>query len=112
MVNWLKVKWFKYEKKNLCKIFYKYNYSNEFREIDVCGKSRGRRSARTPVLKPLFTKPPALSEAKHRDLMSLCSDRAIPVDYHPFYASLKHGKGASDTLNKPDVDADECDIED
>lgn len=61
-VNWLKIKWFKYEKINPSKILYKYDYGDEFHEIDVCGKKRGRRSSKTPVLATLFTEAPAISD--------------------------------------------------
>lgn len=60
VVKWLKVKLFKYEKKNLRKTFYKYNHSNEFREINACGKRRGKRSLTMPIVTTLFMEAPSL----------------------------------------------------
>jgi len=111
VVNWLKVKWFKYERQNPTTIFYKYDYTEEFRMIDVTCKRRGRKAAaKGPKIRPLYTEPPKISAAKHADLLSLCKERAIPSDYHPFYEALIHDVSVKDTLPEADVDDDDADV--
>jgi len=53
VVNWLKVKWFKYERQNPAKKIFKYDYAAEFRVIDVVRQSRGRKMVRRPELKKI-----------------------------------------------------------
>jgi hypothetical protein len=82
VVNWLKVKWFKYEKQHPGKIFFKFDYADEYKVIDVQG--RGRKTVNMPYLKKVYAEPPKISALKYTDLKSLCTERAIPGDYHPF----------------------------
>lgn len=105
VVRWLKIKWLKYEKQNPQRIFFKYDYHSDFQVMDVSPKRRGRRALpqNTPKLKKLYSESPKVSAAKLNDLMALCTDHAIPADYHPFYAALKSDASVVDTLPEPDV---------
>jgi len=60
VVNWLKVKWFKYERQNPAKNFFKYDYVDDFRVIDVVCQSQGRKMVRRPELKKLYALPPKI----------------------------------------------------
>jgi hypothetical protein len=100
VVNWLKMKWIRYDKNEPGKILFKYDYDAEFNVMVVNtsesmsgknGRSRKRRARIMPAqVKPLFLGPVSISDAKYADLQSLCQSRAILTDYHSFYASLAH----------------------
>jgi len=90
--------------------FFKYDYAEEFHTTDIMGIKRGRKNVKGAQLKQLYTEPPKISAAKHADLMSLCKDRAIRSDYHPFYISVKHTVNVKDTLPEADIVDSKADI--
>jgi len=107
VVKWLKVKWFRYDKECPDKIFFSYDYSGEFKALETDFGRKGRRPKTTPRLKNLYQVPPSISAAKHRDLVSLCKEKAVPSDYHSFYLGLKHDENVRDTVADTDVDDEE-----
>jgi hypothetical protein len=104
IVNWLKIKWMKYDRSSPNTIFFRYDYESDFAEINVRAKSRGRKTSKIPHVKPLFREPPTISTAKYFDLMSLCDDGIILRDYQSFYKNLAHAKSQRDCLPEPDID--------
>ncbi|CAH2101100.1 unnamed protein product [Euphydryas editha] len=55
--------------------------------IDVTRKQRSRIQENVTLEKP-YSEPPAISDHKKRDLMSLCTANLIPQSYHNFFESL------------------------
>jgi hypothetical protein len=109
-VNWLKVKWFMYDKNHPDKIFFKFNYEQEFKVITVNNWQESSKKRKMPRLKKLYAEGPKISAAKYNDLKSLCAERAIPTDYHPFYLGLKHDVSINDKLPETDIEDDVDDV--
>lgn len=102
-VNWLQMKWLKYEKVKPNQISFRYDYESEFRTIIVNVGGRGRRPESFPEERPLFGgQTPKIALAKFNDLISLCDSLVIPRDYHAFYHSLPHCNKVRDALTEPD----------
>lgn len=70
-------------------LYYKTSYKdNQFKEVDL--RRRARRSNRSDyTLIPAYSEVAAITEKKKQDLLSLCKAKAIPVQHHHFYESLK-----------------------
>ncbi|CAB3254115.1 unnamed protein product [Arctia plantaginis] len=56
------------------------------------------------TLKQLYLNPFPVSEAKKRDLLSLCTKKIIPEEYHGWYSSLPTATNEADHLPEPSVD--------
>ena len=52
-----------------------------------------------------------LSDAKQKDLLSLCNSGTIPQLYHEFYYNLASSPEVRDCLNEPDVEDSEAEEE-
>ena len=101
IVNWLLVKCFRFEKGHPGVVFYRYNYSDDFKQINVYGRGR-------PILHLQLTKADhhqmPISEAKKKDLLKLCTQPAIPKEMHGWYKDLPTVKQTRDRLPEPGVD--------
>jgi hypothetical protein len=105
-LNWLKVKQFRYAREKPFTVQFKYGYKDvdPFLELQVNRSARGRRPDTMPEsIRSLFSQPPPISDAKFKDLISLCNSQAIPRDYHSFYQSLSHSSASRDVLTEPDA---------
>lgn len=91
-VQWLKIKWLRFEKSKPNIIQYKYNLNDtEFYEIDItqCNKRKVLcNDWKNIVLKPAYTKQMPISEAKKNDLLFLLEKRIIPPDYTNYIKSI------------------------
>ncbi|CAB3229541.1 unnamed protein product [Arctia plantaginis] len=56
------------------------------------------------TLKQLYLNPLPISEAKKRDLLSLCTKKIIPEEYHGWYSSLPTATNEADRLPEASVD--------
>ena len=120
-VNWLKVKWFRYQKDRPESLLYKERLTDEdFKEIPLTRRpgnaergSRRQSSASTAisdVLEQAYNGPIPISKAKKDDLMSLVASGAVPECYRDFYESLPCRNNVRDALPEPDVEEEEENI--
>ncbi|CAG4934694.1 unnamed protein product [Parnassius apollo] len=105
------------------KIYFNYDMSETFLYIDVdvlyvdakntepsqhlSTRAKKRKETTTPqtiVLKQLYLNPLPISEAKKRDLLSLCTKKIIPEEYHGWYSSLPTATNQADRLPEPSID--------
>lgn len=103
-LNWLKIKWLRYEKSMPGIIKFKYEYDDDFRVMTVNKGLRGRKSTMPNNIPPFFESPPGITKAKYGDLRSLCECLAIPADYQAFYSALSINNVAVETLPELDVE--------
>ena len=85
LIKWMKIKRFIYMND---KIEYCYEYEGETSEIVFENARRSARNRHAQEVPQLYTAPPAISEAKYKDLLSLCKTGIIDKTYHSFYADL------------------------
>ncbi|XP_050515305.1 uncharacterized protein LOC126890430 [Diabrotica virgifera virgifera] len=85
-VKWKEISVVRVERGSPFHIFYKYNFKDEFKVLDIREKKRGRQAQLK--LKPAYNDPPGISSAKKQDLLSLCTSNIINKQYHNFYESL------------------------
>ncbi|KAK3092227.1 hypothetical protein FSP39_000013 [Pinctada imbricata] len=108
-VQWNKVHSFQYRKEDPENIYFKYQYSDEYRVMNI--KSRRRVvSLQNYELKTLYQTKVPISASKYADLMSLCNKGLIPSKCHKFYKDLPHD-GRGDNLPEPNSsdESDDCD---
>ena len=82
IINWVLVKSFMYLKDQHGQLYYRYNYSDEYKIITVSGP--GRYSSVTELL-PAYKSNIHISQAKHHDLVKLCNQMVIPAEGHNLY---------------------------
>ena len=89
-VNWLKIKMLRFNKERPNAILFKYNFDDEFRTIKVSVSGR-RKSVETlkGEERPAYEDVQPISDAKKKDLVSLCETGVIPRCYHAYYRQLK-----------------------
>lgn len=103
-VQWLKTGWIKLEKDNPLIIKMKQNYieADNFYELDLWPKKKGRRSYPLKDLDILYPNGKELTTEKIANLLFLT--QYIPPVYHEFYRNLKGNPNATDFLENPDPD--------
>lgn len=91
VVEWRKIKWFRYTKQTPNSIFFKYEYDDtDFQEINI-KKSVGRpQHLSAEDLPKAYKNRLPISWVKYNDLMDLCKTRVIPAEHQWFYADLPH----------------------
>ena len=94
-VQWLQVRWLRYQKQFPNKIFVKTDFDQEeFQILEQRNRAR-------PNLVPRYTEPLAISKAKKDDLLMLCRTGVIPVTYHEFYRRLPFNDYVKDIAPQP-----------
>ena len=110
-VNWLKVKWMRFEKSRPFVIQYKYDLSSDtFKELHVQNKRGRRPSMDSLIMEMAYTDRMPIAVAKKEDLMKLVKTRVIPPDYEEWYSDLPSSARTRDNLSEPS--ADEIDDDD
>ena len=104
-VQWLDVQCIKFVKEEEGIMFFKYSFDEEeFKVLRLLGRSaKGKRHDTLKTIPRLYTSKLRITEAKKRDLLSLCASEIIPVEHHPFYKALTLSTTAKDRLPDPDV---------
>ena len=104
-VRWLDIQCIKFVKEEEGIMFFKYNFDEEeFKVLRLLGRSaKGKRHDTLKTIPRLYTSKLRITEAKKRDLLSLCASEIIPVEHHPFYKALTVSTTAKDRLPEPDV---------
>ena len=102
-VNWLKVKWIQVRRSDPRSIFLNNTFdTTQFVELKVQSSTRGRPQQWPVKLAALYTHKLPISEAKKKDLVSLCQSGIIPEDCQGYYYSLPTKKGMKDRIPVPD----------
>jgi hypothetical protein len=112
-LNWREIMWFRVEKHNPNTLKFKYDYGEEFREVNlVVIKATRRMSDRIemPELKPRYDARLPISKEKKKDLMKLCDARVIPEVYHHYYTNLPC-VSKEDRLPVPDLEEEDGDTD-
>lgn len=100
-VNWLKIKWIRVTKEQPDCIQIKTDWDSDFQIVKALQQARGRAQSMVPKTK--YEGKIAISEAKKKDLLSLCNTLVIPPAYHTFYDQLKATNSLKDKLPQPDA---------
>ena len=115
LVNWLSIKWFRFDKTRPYVIQYKYSVMDvEFNQISVL-TGFGPQSVALQ-LHALYHDRIPISIAKKRDLMQLLKSEVIPCEYSCYYNELPSAGSTRDCLPEPSADelleAEEGDYDD
>jgi len=109
-INWLQIRWLRFEKCDPDYISFKYSCDDEFKEMRVTENTKkGRPAANVTEIPKRYKSKQSISSAKKKDLLNLCKNGVIPHEYHEFYKGLPADKKVPDTLPDPDVEEDERD---
>ena len=103
-VQWMKIKWMRFEKSRLYIIQYKYSIkSDSFMELNTL-IARGRPTLLANLsLAPAYNRRLSISVPKKNDLMSLIESGIIPQEHAPFYHDLPSNAKCRDRLPQPDA---------
>nr|KAG5693073.1 hypothetical protein BaRGS_010632 [Batillaria attramentaria] len=105
-----RVSWLKMKVIHFCKgqdtMHFKYGFDDsEYHQLCLSSSSARRRQPDlAQIIRPRYTEKLPVSEAKKRDLVSLCRSGEIPEDHHPFYENLPTAISKVDRLEEPDVE--------
>ena len=87
-VNWLRIKWFRFEKGETNVVKYKYNLSSpEFYRLNATSNDTPV-SWQLIILSSAYSSRQSISVAKKKDLLHLLKSRVISEDYARFYHKL------------------------
>ena len=89
-VDWLKIRWMRFQKDRANQMFYKYSVDdNEFMVVNFSKKVRGRpQQTLINKLQCLYPEGRAISAAKYKDVTDLL--KYVPPVFHDFYRQLPH----------------------
>jgi hypothetical protein len=109
-VQWLKIKWLRFEKNDPLTIKFKYRLNEETFQVIKVSDNTTCNVALLP-LELAYTSRMPISKAKKNDLLQLLQTRVIPVQYTEFYALLPSSDDQVDRLAEPDAEEVEDDGE-
>ena len=96
-VKWNKIHMFQYRKVEPRKVYFKYNYNDDWRAFEICKTTR-KAAKFQPIegftLEQLYDRPIPISNEKYADLIKLCQSSIIPPVHHTYYRALLHGKSS------------------
>ena len=102
-VNWLAIKWLRFEKSRPFTIQFKYSLMDaEFREIIVLPEQH--RPVEMSQFQPLYNTRLLISSAKKKDLLQLLKSGVIPKEYAHYYNELPSSNTVRDCLAEPSAD--------
>lgn len=93
-VLWNNVKLLHVRKDSPNTIYYKNNYNEKYKCIDIRRIQRGRPKT-IPDLIKAYQVPPKLTAQILKNLLELCSTYAIPSVHHSFFKSLQSSEDAT-----------------
>ena len=70
--------------------------------MKIRSPSRRGRPQSVQELQQLYSSKIPISQAKHKDLKSLCTSGVIPEEFHYFYQNLHADPNEKDSLPQPD----------
>ena len=102
-VKWRDIHIIAIDKTSPTKAFVAYGHNETFQEIDIFGRCQRtcvlgllKLGEELPILRDTKI---TISEAKYKDLKSLCDVLAIPSTCHEFFENLPHGVCGDDDEN-------------
>uniref|UniRef100_A0A915JPC4 Uncharacterized protein n=1 Tax=Romanomermis culicivorax TaxID=13658 RepID=A0A915JPC4_ROMCU len=110
-LNWLRIVALKFESAIPAKFFFKYEFDDEYTGVSYMPASHPHL-LKWASLVPAYKKLLPISEAKNKDLISMCKAKngqlpLIPKVYHGFYEELPSSKQQKNTAPEPStVDSD------
>lgn len=113
-VQWLKLKWIQLRKHEPDCVFFKYEFDEDtFHciKINMNAKKSTRATVKSGSVFKLgvtepnkcYTSKLPISDAKKRDLLSLCKDGTIPEDFYLYFKSLPCSSETNDRIPEPDM---------
>ncbi|RUS83571.1 hypothetical protein EGW08_008677, partial [Elysia chlorotica] len=96
-VIWLKVKEFQYRQAEKNKTFISYDYSSDYKMVDVRGvRRRSATSVPVPNIQPAYNQQLSISTLKNQDLLQICLQMVIHEELHGWFQSLPTTNGTKD----------------
>lgn len=111
LVHWNRIHSFQYKKECPNIIFFKYDFKDDYRSLNIHKGRWKMKSLEGYRLKPLYSERLPISDAKRADLIGLCNKGLIPSKYHRFYQSLPYDSKEVDNLPEPNT-SDESEVDD
>ena len=115
-INWLNIRWIRYEKKSPTQLLYKTDFDQP--EFSVLNQNRTNKRGRiakqqnpNASLTQAYKKKFEISAAKREDLLGLCRAGVIPNEFHQFYFDIPAATRVRDKLPGPNIDEDDDDDE-
>lgn len=105
-VKWNNIKEIHVKKTDSNIILYKYDLDSDYMTLNTLVQTR--RNKKTLVrnqeseLSPLYSSSLPISEAKYKNLLSLCNAGHIPKQYHDFYKKLQISQSSDEEINEED----------
>ena len=88
-VMWSEIVQLKVIEEDPCMLYFKYNYSDEYKKCNFRVESATTRSEKDRVAKKQkYHAKIGITAAKKKDLLTLCKKGYIPKNHHAFYESL------------------------
>ena len=108
------MRWLHFQKDEPDTMFFKNDFDDEFKSIkfNTTSSKRGRQTIGnlTDLPRKYHAKQP-ISEAKKKDLLTLCKTGVISEEHHGYYMSLPCAGSVVDKLPQPDAEEDDVDTE-
>lgn len=111
LVYWKRIHSFQYKKECPNIIFFKYDFKDDYRSLNIHRGRRKMKSLEGYRLKPLYRERLPISDAKRTDLIGLCNKGLLPSKYHRFYQILLYDSKEVDNLPEPNT-SDESEVDD
>ena len=78
-INWLQIRWLRFEKCDSDYISFKYSFDDEFRKMKVTENTKKERpAANVTEIPKRYKSKQSISSAKKKDLLNLCKNGVIP----------------------------------
>uniref|UniRef100_A0A915J6G9 Uncharacterized protein n=1 Tax=Romanomermis culicivorax TaxID=13658 RepID=A0A915J6G9_ROMCU len=94
-LNWMKIKAVKFDTNNSGMMLFTYSHGEEYQVVSIKGRIRGRPSA-SNGWPALYDSALPIKKAKKDDLVSLCNNNLIPIEYQDWFKSLDFIGGAEE----------------
>ena len=103
-VNWLQIRFMQLHKGQEDFLYFKATFDEEeFRVLRVTSSAKRKRPKPLKALPLCYKDKLPISEAKKRDLLSLCTSGVIPEEHQDFFRKLSSSSSVGDKLPQPDI---------
>lgn len=103
-VNWLQIRFMQLHKGQEDFLYFKTNFDEEeFHVLCITSSAKRKRPKPLKALPVCYKDKLPISEAKKRDLLSLCTSGVIPEEHQDFFRKLSSSSSVGDKLPQPDI---------
>ena len=103
------MKWMRFTASDPGACFFKYDMNDkDFERIVLVNQHQIKSGESLP--KKYKSKIP-ISSAKKKDLITLCKNGTIPIEFHQYYRSLPASQSAKEVLAEPDINESDIDTD-